>query len=457
MSGEDRRLECAMDRSVAEGALATVMGSLLGGIFLTAFALKLGATRLQIGILSALPTLANAAQFAGAYLVASSGRSRAVCLVATWTARLLWIPAVLVPLLFPHWSGPQQAWCVIAILGLGNLFAAVGGVAWLEWIQRLIPVNRRIAFFGRRNLYNSALTLGMSLGGALLVEGWARFSGAPEGGFLIVFGVAIACGLVGLVILGKIPAADSPRPTTSRGLSSLTGPFRDRDFRRLLVAYGSWNLASQLATPFFAVYMLERLRISFGVVTALATFGSLLGLATNGFWTRLKVRYGVRPVVLLASLGDALLPFCWLFVTPQWLWLLVPVHAFAIFNPPLTMGPHNFLLKLTSERGCAPFLASYNACTGTLAALGAILGGALASEFQGVWTAGPLQFTGMQLLFFLSGVGRLVSLRLLAGITEPEAQSVRLVLSHLLHRSRTPEPATLPLEPAPAETHQQAA
>jgi len=439
-----------MDRSVAEGALATVMGSLLGGIFLTAFALRLGATRLQIGILSALPTLANAAQFAGAYLVASSGRSKQVCLVATWIARLLWIPAVLIPLVCPAWSGPQQAWCVIAILGLGNLFAAVGGVAWLEWIQRLIPVDRRIDFFGRRNLYNSALTLGMSLGGALLVEGWTRLSGASEGGFLLVFGAAIACGLVGLVILGRIPAADSPRTATSRGLSSLTGPFRDRDFRRLLLAYGSWNLASQLATPFFAVYMLERLQISFGMVTALATFGSLLGLATNGFWTRLKVRYGVRPVVLLASLGDALLPFCWLFVTPGWLWLLVPVHAFAIFNPPLTMGPNNFLLKLTSERGCAPFLASFNACTGTLSALGAILGGVLASEFQGLWTAGPLQFTGMQLLFFFSGVGRLLSLRLLAGIVEPEAQSVRFVLGRLRRRSEPIELVTMPLDSHPA-------
>src|SRR5690242_13231805 len=112
MSGEDRRMDCAMNSSVAEGALATVMGTLLGGIFLTAFALRLGATRLQIGVLAALPTLANLAQFFGAYIVSSTGRSKSLCLAAAWISRLLWIPAVLVPFAVPDWSGPQQMWCV---------------------------------------------------------------------------------------------------------------------------------------------------------------------------------------------------------------------------------------------------------------------------------------------------------------------------------------------------------
>jgi hypothetical protein len=444
MSPEDRRLECAMNHSVAEGALATVMSTLLGGIFLTAFALKLGATRVQIGILSALPTLANAAQFAGAYVVARTGRSKRLCMAASWTSRLLWIPAFLVPVVMPTWPGPQQAWGVIAILSLGYVFAAIGGVAWFEWIQRLIPAERRIPFFGRRNLYNAGLSLGMSLGGALLVETWSRVYGQGDGGFLSVFAAAIGCGLLGLVILGKMPAADSPTTAAAPGLANLTGPFHDAAFRRLLLAYGSWNLANQLATPFFAVYMLERLQVSFGTVTALATFGSLLGLASNGFWTRLKMQHGVRPVVMLATLGDALLPFAWLFVTPTTLWLLLPLHAFAIFNPPLTMGPNNFVLKLSSDRGCAPFLASFNAWTGALSAAGAVLGGWLASEFRGNWTIGPVAVTGMQILFFLSGVGRLLSLRLLAGIAEQDAHPVRDVVDRLLAPLRKPETVSRP-------------
>ena len=189
--------------------------------------------------------------------------------------------------------------------------------------------------------------------------------------------------------------------------------------------------------------MLERLQVSFGTVTALATFGSLLGLASNGFWTRLKMRHGVRPVVLLATLGDALLPFAWLCVTPSTLWLLLPLHAFAVFNPPLTMAPNNFLLKLSSERGCAPFLASFNAWTGALSAAGAVLGGALASEFRGNWTIGPVAVTGMQILFFVSGVGRLLSLRLLAAIPEADAHPVRAVLDRLMASLRKPERAIL--------------
>ncbi len=80
MSGSDVRLERAMSYSVVEGSLATVMSTLLGGIFLTGFALQLGANRLQVGIMAALPTLSQAMQFIGVSFLNRTGRSsKCVC------------------------------------------------------------------------------------------------------------------------------------------------------------------------------------------------------------------------------------------------------------------------------------------------------------------------------------------------------------------------------------------
>ena len=64
-------------RSVAEGALATVMTTLLGGVFLTAFALRLGASELQIGLLGATTPLASVAQLAGSWAIERTGRRSA--------------------------------------------------------------------------------------------------------------------------------------------------------------------------------------------------------------------------------------------------------------------------------------------------------------------------------------------------------------------------------------------
>ena len=86
------------------------MGTLLGGVFLTGFALELGASRLQIGIMAALPTLGHAAQFAGASILNRTGRSKQLCMLATWTSRLLWLPILLVPFLFHDLPKETQAW-----------------------------------------------------------------------------------------------------------------------------------------------------------------------------------------------------------------------------------------------------------------------------------------------------------------------------------------------------------
>ena len=66
----------ALANFVIEGTFSAVMASLTGGIFLTGFALLLGASKSMIGLLTALPSLATVVQFAGAFLVERSGRNK---------------------------------------------------------------------------------------------------------------------------------------------------------------------------------------------------------------------------------------------------------------------------------------------------------------------------------------------------------------------------------------------
>lgn len=428
MSASNVRLQRAMNLSVSEGALATVMGTLLGGLFLTGFALELGASRLQIGIMAALPTLCNSAQFVGASILNRTGRSKRLCMFATWSSRLLWFPLLLVPMCLAHWSPESQAWAVIMLLALSGALGSIGGLAWLDWTKRLIPEEGRVTFLARRNLYNSGLSLGMSLAAAALISYWGQ---ASTGGFIAVFGVAMLCGICGAYLLSLIPAADNLERDSGARPSLLTEPLRLVNYRRLLTGYSVWQFATQMAAPFYAVYMLTKLNVPFWAVTALATLGSLIALSLNGFWTRMKLRFGVRPVVLLATVGEALLPLCWLMVHPQTLWMIIPVHLFAVFNPPIAMGPNNLLLKIVPNRNSATYMALFNAATGAIGAVGAIFGGWLAMKLQGQWTIYDISLTGIQLVFLLSGIGKLFGLALLCRVHEHGASSVSELTCHL--------------------------
>ena len=427
-------LDRALTYSVMEGALATVMGSLLGGVFLTGFALYLGASRLQIGILAAVPAFANLAQLAGAYFIERTGRSRRLCVTITWVSRLLWLPILAVPLVLNGSSGETKVWWIIGLLAANAATGSIGGVAWLAWIKRLVPREQRLHLFSRRHLFNTALAFTMSIAGALVVDACNHYLPGSIGGFLVVFAGAMSCGLLGVWILGWIPEAEvaghEPRPF----VASLMQPLQEQNFRRLVAFYSVWHLSTNLAAPFFAVYMLQKMQMPFWGVTLLATLSSIAGLAMNRFWTRLKEKFGIRPVVLLATLGDAFMPLSWLLIGPESYWLLLPIHLFGFFSAPLAMGPNNLVLKLAPEQNSSPYLAVFNAMTGPVTAVGAILGGYLAGSLAGQWQVGPVSLTGLQLLFVISGVGRLLSLGLLYTVAEPQAEPVVHVF-RVLHRA----------------------
>ena len=439
---DDAVLKRSMNLSVAEGSLATIMGTLTSGVFLTGFALEMGATRLQIGVLSALPVCANLMQLAGAYLLERRGECKNLCLITTVISRLLWLPIFLVPFLFAK-SGPFAIWVMIAAFAVGSFLSSVGGVAWLLWIKDLIPREQRVSFMGRRHLFNTGLSLVAGMVAAVGLD-WAKQSGHSSLGFLSVFGAAMLCGLIGMPLLGAIPAPGPARPYQASFRQLFSSPLKDRDFRSLLGFYGVWNIGLQLAQPFFAVYMLQKMHLSFGCITALATMSSVLGMLTTRFWTRLCDRFGTKPIVLIATVADLVTTIAWVFVMPQWFGLLILIHCSGVFSAPLAMGPNNILLRLAPEKNAAFYLAIFNSIVGTAAAVAAIAGGLIATVFMN-WSTniGPIEIGGLKLVFILSAAVRLLSLPLLARVVEPDAGSVSQIIQIWRFRNT---PATGPAD-----------
>ena len=422
------KLSRALRLSIGEGALACAMGTLTGGVFLTGFALALGATSFQIGLLAAMPALANFAQLLGAWIIERTGHQKRVCLGALTLSRTLWLTVLVTPLVAFNGIGAWLVWFLVGLQAVSSALNAVGGVGWLCWIRDLVPETLRIGFLSRRNQIDTVLALTLSIAGGAFVDWWGGRHPDSPFGFVGVFAVAMVCGIASLALMGRIPEVvahrhdEHSRPPLGR---LFLAPLREKNFRAMLGFYAWWNLAVNLSTPFFAVFMLERMGLPFWYVTVLGTLSSVCGLMANRFWTRLSERFGHRPVIFLATLGDALCPLGWLFASPGWSWVLIPIHCSGIFSAPLAVGPNNLVLKLSPARNASPYMAVFNAVVGPITALAAVLGGFLAGAFSG-WegSLGPVSFGGLQLLFLISAIGRLSSLVLLWRIAEPRAASI---------------------------------
>jgi MFS family permease len=415
-----------MRLSVAEGALATAMGTLQSGAFLTGFALLLGASPLQVGILAALPTLASVLQAAGSFWLSGVPRKR-LCVRSFIASRLMWAPILLVPALSLWDQGAAGVWCIIAMLAAGSIFNAIGGVAWLSWIRDLIPDQKRIGFFARRNQLDTVFALSLSIAGAAFVDWWQQAFPQSALGYVVVFGVGIACGLLGVLLLNAIP--DEQEETASETISLATvfhAPLRDSQFRRLLTFYSAWNLAVQIAAPFFVVYMLQKLALPLWYVTVLHTLGSVGALVTNRLWVRWSEKYGVQPVVFAATLVDALFPLAWLFITPATAWILPLVFLINLVNAPLATGPINLVFRMAPRHKAPTYMGQLNAVIGLVGGLAAILGGYLAGlltvESSAVSLLGGWE--PLKILFLLSFVGRFASLFLLARVSDADVATI---------------------------------
>jgi hypothetical protein len=432
-------LNRSMRLSVAEGGLAAAMSSLFSGVFLTGFALSLGATPVQIGILFALPSLCNLAQLQGSYWIERSGHYRHLCLWTTAACRLLYLPVLLVPLLGLGLSGPTRVWCIVGLMAVAGILSSLGGLAWLTWIKALVPSSIRVAYFGRRNLANTALSFLACLACGLAVDLYAVDEGSKRIAFAAVFGVAMGCGLAGFVLLARIPAVQMPRVTEHDRRAfgrTLAAPLVEPNFRRVVLFYATWNLAVNVAAPFYTVFFLQRLGLPLVYIVLLNTLNTVAGLATNNLWARLGQRFGMKPIVLLATIGDAFYPLFLVFVSPHWTWVLLLVHLTGVFNTPVTIGPDNFILKLQPDRGGSAYAAVFRAVVGPATALAAALGGWLAGSVSGGGLAAAGASDGLTLVFLISFAARLASLVLLAGVVEPDARPARHVVRVIQRRLR---------------------
>ena len=89
-----KELEKGLKFIIYDGICTQSMGVLTGGAFLVAFALDLGASNFYIGLLAAIPFLAQTIQIPAVFLVEKVRARRGVSIIFSGVSRMFWYPMV---------------------------------------------------------------------------------------------------------------------------------------------------------------------------------------------------------------------------------------------------------------------------------------------------------------------------------------------------------------------------
>jgi hypothetical protein len=276
--------------STLDGVLATVFGSVTTGVLLTNFLLELGATSVEIGLLSSIPLFVNLLQPLGAYLGDRTTSRHWYSMLIFGSSRFLWVILLLLMagVSYSHTERHQLLMWTLGVVSITHILGSLGSASWFSWMAALVPRQLRGRYFGVRN---SAANLVNLICVPLMGWGVSTWKGGAIQGYGIVLFLGIICGLLSLAfqffIIDVNPQTahqDCKRVARRDATQAASKWFKDANFLRFLLYYSTWTFAVNLSTPFYSLYMLDNLQLDVGLVTLYSSLTSGANLLMLMMW-----------------------------------------------------------------------------------------------------------------------------------------------------------------------------
>ena len=412
---------CTADGLVA---MPLVTMSLPVNVFITALVTKAYVLpKTEIGVLTAMPFVANFLQIFAAPFIARWRPPKTVTVVAASIHLALWVVlGALLPLI-PRENPVAAAYWLILWFFVSSCFAAIAGVSWNSWIQEWVPARLRGKYFARRNAYLQFSTLTF-----LFAAGWAlaHWNYAIPA-FQAVIGVACLIRIYSLYWqwispTQPLPQAQAPTISFRAQVDVLS---RSRSFL-LFVLFGSvWSFAANCFGPFYHVFMFEQLNFSAFDVGILSTLTALGGALALPAWGRLLDRFGNKPVMTFALIVWQLQNFLWCFITPDNRSLLYGMWVFGgLTSACFILGQFTLLLRLLPVEAKNLAIGFNLAVTSLVAAIAPIVGGAVLQWALPRWQNDLAVY---HVCFLLQPLLSLVAAGILLRVHEPAAGSLTMV------------------------------
>jgi MFS family permease len=392
--------------SVLDGAAYAVVLGLVQN-YVTPFALALKATTTEVGLLFSLPNfIVGFSQLAAPRLSKRAGSRKRLIIPMVFMHAVMFVPILLIPFVI----GSSQVWWLIGLVTVSTVFGAIANPAWGSLMADLVPIRLRGRYFSSRGIIAGIIALAFSFvaGGILQV-----FTATPFTGFAILFGGAAVFRLLSCYFLSQMY---EPKPTENvkddRSLLQMVSHVGSYNLGRFTLYIALMSLATNIASPFFSVYMLSDLNFNYMTFTIVTSAASVAGMAFLTFWGRRADLAGNIKVVKVTSFMIPLVPLLWLASRNVYYLIFAQIvsgFAWSGFN----LAGVNFVYDASEAQNRTKHIAVFNAITCLAIFLGALIGGYLVPLL-------PRLF-GYQLLslFTISGVLRgLVAILLVRQLVE---------------------------------------
>ena len=382
--------------------------------YFTPFLLLLGGTAKDVGILSSLPNFFSAlVQLKSADLTEKVGSRKKIINLFVFLQAIMLVPIAFVAM--------RKGTVPIAFIILVTFFTAFGAFAapaWSSLMSDLVAEDKRGEYFGWRNKRLGFVIVGMSfLAGIILHSAEKNYIFF---GFAVIFALAFVFRLISWNFLRQMEEPKLVHTTEDRfTLFRFLARIKESNFAWFVLFVSIMNFSVNLASPYFAVFMLRDLHFGYLLYSVITVTATLVIYLMMGRWGRHADKVGNLKVVKITAPIIATLPLCWVINRNPIFLLFVQIlsgFAWAGFN----LCASNFIYDAVTPGKRTRCISYFNVLNGLALCLGALMGGFIVQKLP------PLFGYNILTLFVVSS-----SLRALVSILLPlrlkEVRSVQKV------------------------------
>ncbi|HVY01726.1 MAG TPA: MFS transporter [Candidatus Nanoarchaeia archaeon] len=376
--------------SIKEGASSSVMSG-LGDSYISAFMVELTKNPLLIGLISSLPGLLSPiAQIYGSRLMEKHPRKKIVSRSALIHG-LMWIPIAAIALLFYlNILTPKLPYFLLIAYTSLAILGAIGGPAWFSWMGDIVHEKERGKYFGKRNRIIGFCSLSVFFLASFLLD-FFKTKGMVMIAFMIMFLVASGFRVFSYTLFKKKYEPEL-KLTKDYYFSFWQYITRYGNFLKFSIYQSAFYFSLMISSPFFTYYMLDHLKFSYLSFTLVSISSTLFYLMTLPIAGKFSDKYGNIKMLYVSSLGFALYPLLWLFVSSPLGLILLPQLVIGVSTAGFTIASTNFIYDTVTpqKRGiCAAYMS-------VLVGLGIFVG-----SMTGGFILKTVNFSWIQPIFFV--------------------------------------------------------
>ena len=365
----------ALETSIREGSASSFAAG-ISGTYITPFAIKLNPNPLIVGFLSAFSGLIRPlAQIHGSRLMRHHSRKKIV-LKYVFLDAIFWLPIILIGIFY--WFNLYRLYLPYALVFFFTLQIALSSIAapaWFSWMGDLVPKKDRGKYFAARNRATGIVSIIAVLIGSLIIYTFEKLELGILG-FSIIFAMSFFFRLISYYQFKK-QFAPSIKIKKGDYFSFWQFIKKKTDYRTFSIYQGVFYFSIMIASPFFAVYMLEVLNMNIITFTIVSLTSSVFYLIFAPLAGKFGYRYGNVKLMWVGHVFFILTPVLWLFTKNPILIIAIPQLSSGIANAASTIAENNFTYDAVrqSKRGVCISYTSLLVGLGTF--VGSLFGGFL--------------------------------------------------------------------------------